>query len=86
MCGFLPQVAEDRAGEAGPDLVGGRSLFHNFEFHFRGGGLGVTGWFLIEEGLRSQISFLVQRPIYEYPQALRPSLEKNRAILKKLVL
>lgn len=35
--------------------------FFTVNFNSGAGGLGVTGWFSTEGGLRSQVSFLVQR-------------------------
>ena len=42
-------------------MQGRLETFFAVNFNSGAGGLGVTGWFSTEGGLRSQVSFLVQR-------------------------
>lgn len=66
-------------------MHGRLEIFFTVNFNSGAGRLGVTGWFSAEGGLRSRVSFLVQRLCIPTPQSLRPSLKEYSAILKKLV-
>ena len=81
--GFLPRGAG--TGWEQGQMQGLLETFFALNFNSGAGGLGVTGWFSAEGGLRSQVSFLVKRLCIWTPQSLRPSLKEYSAILKKLV-
>ena len=87
--GFLPHPPPTPTPGWGQGLVGtaweqGRmqGRFFTVNFNSGAGGLGVTGWFSTEGGLRSQVSFLVQRLCIWTPQSLRTSLKEYSAILR----